>query len=185
MRGTWIFIRFITDWDCGWGWSFLFMRYAEGGAIASTWPTWYHWALWRRVIVPPPPIDNDHWSHQHLLFRMKHQEEYIHGPGPYHHGDTAFLFFAWWWSSKTLKCDTKAYIQHPYPYIDIAPIPPQATHSHALKKANKEESKKLSPNSTFLNGMGLRLSNGISPYLFFFLRGGVWQAILKSFLYFR
>jgi len=40
-------------------------------------------------------------------------------------------------------------------------------------------------NSTVLkNGMGLRLGNGISPSVFAVLRGGVWQAIPKSFLFF-
>ena len=32
--------------------------------------------------------------------------------------------------------------------------------------------------------MGSRLGNGISPCFFTFLRGGVWQAIRKSFLFF-
>jgi len=36
-------------------------------------------------------------------------------------------------------------------------------------------------NSRFFNGMGLRLGNGISPA---FLKGGVSQAIPKSFLFF-
>ena len=34
-----------------------------------------------------------------------------------------------------------------------------------------------------MHGMGLKLSNGISPYFFAFLRGGVWQAIPKSFYF--
>ena len=32
--------------------------------------------------------------------------------------------------------------------------------------------------------MGPRLGNGISPCFFAFLRGGIWQAIPKSFLFF-
>ena len=36
----------------------------------------------------------------------------------------------------------------------------------------------------FLNGMGPRLGNGIFPCFFTFWRGGIWQAILKSFLFF-
>jgi len=33
--------------------------------------------------------------------------------------------------------------------------------------------------------MGPRLGNGIPPCFFAFLRGGIWQAISKSFLFFR
>ena len=36
----------------------------------------------------------------------------------------------------------------------------------------------------FFNGMGLRLGNGISPCFFTFVRGGVWWAIAKLFLFF-
>ena len=35
----------------------------------------------------------------------------------------------------------------------------------------------------FFNGMGPRLGNCISPCLFTFLRGGVWQAIPKPFCF--
>ena len=34
------------------------------------------------------------------------------------------------------------------------------------------------------DGMGPRLGNGISPCFFAFLRGGIWQAVPKSFLFF-
>ena len=40
------------------------------------------------------------------------------------------------------------------------------------------------PKFHFFNGMGPRLGNGISPCFFAFLRGGIWQAIPKSFLFF-
>ena len=36
----------------------------------------------------------------------------------------------------------------------------------------------------FMTGMGLRMGNGISPCFFTLLRGGVGQAITKSFLFF-
>lgn len=34
-----------------WVVSFLFIMYAEHRAIGSTWPPWYHWALWWRGCV--------------------------------------------------------------------------------------------------------------------------------------
>ena len=56
-------------------------------------------------------------------------------------------------------------------------------HSHSLQLLHTLNS--LSLNSTFLNGMGLRLGNGIYPmYPCFFAspRGEVWQGIPRSFL---
>ena len=33
---------------------------------------------------------------------------------------TVLSFFTWWLSSKTLLRDIKAYVQHPYPSVDMA-----------------------------------------------------------------
>ena len=61
-------------------------------------------------------------------------------------------------------------------------------HIQPLKKGKEIPLPSLGPipslNSTFVNGMGPRLGKGISPCFFVFLRGGVWQAIAKSFLFF-
>jgi len=66
-----------------------------------------------------------------------------------------------------------------------------AYHIPPLKKAKKQGEMplaSLSPiqlkNVEFRDGMGPRLGNGISPCFFAFLRGGIGQAIPKSFLFF-
>ena len=65
-----------------------------------------------------------------------------------------------------------------------------ACHTLPLKKVKKQGEMplpSLSPiplkNVEFRDGMGPRLGNCISPCFFTFLRGGVWQAIPKSFLF--
>ena len=57
------------------------------------------------------------------------------------------------------------------------------------KKQGEMPSPSLSPipfkSVEFRDGMGPRLSNGISPCFFAFLRDGVWQAFLKSFSFWK
>ena len=68
-----------------------------------------------------------------------------------------------------------------------------ACHTPPLKKVKKQgETPFITQpwshpikNVEFRDGMGPRLGNGISPCFFTFLRGGVWQAIPKSFLFFE
>ena len=66
----------------------------------------------------------------------------------------------------------------------------KACHTPSLKKAKKQGEMPLlslgpipSLNSTLLNGMGLRLGEGISPCFFASLRGGVSQAIPNPFFF--
>ena len=65
-----------------------------------------------------------------------------------------------------------------------------ACHTPPLKKVKKQGEMPLPSlgpiplkNVEFRDGMGLRLGNGISPGFFTFVRGGVRQAIPKSFLF--
>ena len=54
------------------------------------------------------------------------------------------------------------------------------------KKLTKKKQKVSLRNKFYSFLMGWdRVGNGISPCFFAFLRGGIWQAIPKSFLFFR
>ena len=78
-----------TGTNCEWGWFFLFMKYAEVGANASTWPIWlsssllikgdYHPAK-RMITIDQINIYNA-WNNTNENRKKKHQSLLLRGIG--------------------------------------------------------------------------------------------------------
>ena len=142
-------------------------------------PTWLSWSSLMNIPSPFSPemmmivIDHDtniyiEWHNIINGNGKKHQSLWrgiCPGPRP---SSPPSCFLSWHGDYKTQ-----------YPYHGSS----WPTITRKIQDRIQTTTSKLRNKSTFFNGMGPRLGNGISPCSFAFLRSGIWQAIPKSFCF--